>query len=223
LVVVAIISILAGLLLPALKTVREMGDRTTCLNNLRQLHLCILSYAQDNADTFPGPLNTRVPRGDVGGPPYLPYFLRTYLPGTANAGTLAGLNGESPGTRYYTCPSHWKNGAFRALGEVWGNPAMGQASYAVPIVTPSAEENSLGVPYVFGNSSGSIAPCRTDAFPASYASRVWLMTDTDSHLVTWDCGLFFHNKGRNVLWLDGHVSYGTVDANRDNTSLLWPW
>jgi len=53
LVVIAIIAILAALLLPALSGAKEMGKRTQCLNNLRQLGLSLKLYGGDYADFYP--------------------------------------------------------------------------------------------------------------------------------------------------------------------------
>src|SRR5262245_32161707 len=53
LVVVAIISILASLLLPALRQAKERGNRAKCANNLHQLHIALTLYADDNAGYLP--------------------------------------------------------------------------------------------------------------------------------------------------------------------------
>jgi len=50
LVVIAIIGILASLLMPALKKAIECGRQASCVNNLRQIGMGMLAYANDNND-----------------------------------------------------------------------------------------------------------------------------------------------------------------------------
>jgi prepilin-type N-terminal cleavage/methylation domain-containing protein len=52
LVVISIIAILAALLLPALSKAKEQAKSAQCISNLHQICLAMLSYANDNKDTF---------------------------------------------------------------------------------------------------------------------------------------------------------------------------
>ena len=46
--VVAIIAVLAALLLPTIKLVREMAHTTQCLNNHRQLAMSLMTFAENH-------------------------------------------------------------------------------------------------------------------------------------------------------------------------------
>ncbi len=53
LVVVAIISILAAMLMPALSKAREKARQAVCLNNLKQIGTAMYMYVQDNDEWMP--------------------------------------------------------------------------------------------------------------------------------------------------------------------------
>lgn len=54
LTVIAILSILAGLLIPVIGQVRMTANRATCGSNMRQIGVAIHLYANDNAGRLPG-------------------------------------------------------------------------------------------------------------------------------------------------------------------------
>ncbi|MEI6501181.1 MAG: DUF1559 domain-containing protein [Armatimonadota bacterium] len=57
LVVIAIIAILAAILFPVFAKAREKARQSSCLSNVKQMILGVMSYAQDYDEKYPGGLN----------------------------------------------------------------------------------------------------------------------------------------------------------------------
>src|SRR5262249_6702640 len=80
LVVIGVIAILAALLLPVLSRAKAKALQTQCLNNLKQIGLAIQLYADENADSLPGPALVQIPTSyNSNAMTLLPVYLHRHL------------------------------------------------------------------------------------------------------------------------------------------------
>ena len=88
LVVVAIIAILMAILMPALQRAREQGKRAACLNNLKQLTLAWIMYADENDGKIVS-AQAGVTRGSISNPPYeIPWVGRCWADDYGSGGQM---------------------------------------------------------------------------------------------------------------------------------------
>ena len=106
LVVIAIIAILAALLLPVLSKTKEQGQRTSCINNLRQVYISCNAYASDNQE------NLFMARPN-NGPPYTifvqicidPVLGLSGVAGMPTYLSMPGMSQTNAGKTIWSCPN----------------------------------------------------------------------------------------------------------------------
>jgi prepilin-type N-terminal cleavage/methylation domain-containing protein/prepilin-type processing-associated H-X9-DG protein len=220
LVVIAIIAILAGLLLPALSRAKAQALKVACLNNLKQLQLCMHLYALDHKDTLP-PNNFVY---DVGtGQPSVGLSTNwTWCPGvtrfdttTANieAGLLFPYNGS---VGIYHCP------ADKSTVETTGG--MKLAQHRTRSYNMSQSINGLPLEEQFNNTlifAPSFQKESEILNPGTAQLFVFLDVHEDGILdslfgipppgwtpdIWWDLPANRHMRGSNFSFADGHAEY----------------
>ena len=198
LVVIAIISILMSMLLPALSKAKEVGRKIVCKNNLKQIGSAYIHYA-DDYDCWMPPMylwTAGNPYGTYGFCLLTPYLgIKNAAPGEAISGYL-----QQPGTyngndlKIFCCPSginQWVQGSYciqtyiQNLNLNYKNPPFDPAGLG-------AYQNYMMKYTEYKSTSNCILVydrwCTGGAFSPPYAG---------------------HNKpyGRNFVYLDQHVAW----------------
>lgn len=215
LVVIGIIAVLASLLLPVLRTVRERAKASVCASNLRQIGFAIEAYCSENGGQLPpyGVSGSLVPADWLSIDPNLVYgcswfhapLLGQYVE-SATAATLL----SSKVNQVVKCPANQltaSNGQVTAsLGlNVSFFPQINAAgAWPAPLLHRLGRPLAMTVAGIDG----------MERFNPGYGSPppTYGVNDTDPGL-SWSIGAVNssfnwrkrHNGGANILYFDGHV------------------
>ena len=191
LVVIAIIAILAAMLLPALNKAREKAKNALCVSNLKQVGGGMSLYFNDSKDDIP--LSSWV---DADGNTVKWYStLNTYIKSTGNIITQY----QIPNVMY--CPTITIKDTFLGYGinyRIYSNPAAGKVSRikktsATLFVGDNAVSRDTTQAMNFASRSNLYEPSTTgNGLPAGASDESVNMDK--------------HNKNKNILWFDAHVS-----------------
>jgi prepilin-type N-terminal cleavage/methylation domain-containing protein len=205
LVVIAIIAILAGMLLPALGSVKERAHAIQCINQQKQVYYQLMAYADDN-DGYSVPVNGDCNLRDTWA---LMLWAKGYMTGFGNFGDgYRKANLVCPSL--HTSPTAGGQGsAYYGLFR-WPNAAEGctyRAPYSdghCPIYKRITQKQSI-------SNIGLLA----DSWQAGTLKRQWYAIKLDYTLAglaltTSDCGVATpHSKQANMLMMPGNIRQWT--------------
>lgn len=201
LVVIAIIAILAGMLLPALSKAKDKAKKTSCYNNLKQMGLGMIMYADDNLG--------RIPRGNA---PFWWQVFIPYLGGTTAARDQYGR------IKVYTCPSYPdKRQVMCYVVNAWqfATPRDMTGSEITVPSTINRVQNPTDTIYFADNENGTWRPIftATNIIGGDDLNDVWAVDhlpyrSTNSNLSgSRRVAARRHGLGSNLLFFDGHAGW----------------
>jgi len=222
LVVVAIIALLAAILVPVFGVARENARRTQCLNNMKQIGMALIQYAQDNDETLPlqGVPGTFVASGNQYGadinlffaPTSPPNYFGALLPYVKNRQVFI-CPDEQPSTMAGTIPTVDGDTAYMGNGVLMQCPLskMGNPSSLVWI-----QERYLRLSYLYMR-PGIIV--NTSGFPTTSPPSYQTWHNFANGIENYSDN---HFNGGNLLFADGHAKWRQITTLRSSDFGLTP-
>ena len=217
LIVIAIIAILAALLLPALTRAKIKAHQAGCTSNMRQTHLALQMWVDDNTEWLPPGQGSVFGLWDGQYAVYsttydeaLPYYLSSYLGYHAPDSTVRVA-------KVFVCPGfeHYN----------FNDPMTTPLAVRQMYVRTMASYNNLKEPpgevgFPFGYPSPQAPPHKLNEVQAQRPlSQVWILVDADQVAVTSTSNTWrdqlpakpVHGSVRNYVYFDGHVATSKVN------------
>lgn len=201
LVVIAIIAILAGMLLPVLNSVREKGQRISCLNQMKQQGLAIFLYADSANDHFPPDWGGRTWENGTFDDNRI--WVEMLLAATEIKGAGKISNGNFNRNSIFICPRA-QTGWNITAGKIQNTAATSYALSSTTVMETLPPGNRYRLKCI-----REMAPyTSTRILTMDYKKYTVLYYDGSSP--PYQTGIYEgtdHNGGKNLLFTDGHAAY----------------
>jgi prepilin-type N-terminal cleavage/methylation domain-containing protein len=207
LVVVAVISILAALLLPAVGRVKAKAQQPVCMNNLRQIGMAIRMYTEDSNDAFP-PATNRPPASFTA----YTMLIKNYVGLTSTKPERAKLFGCPADTFYWDYDNGWvSQGLNQQARYYYTSYAFNGGNFRTGL-PPAARW-----PGIAGSKLSSIKDPVKTALASEFAALLpysWHEPARSSH----------YNNARDVIdFVDGHAGLIKMFWNPSKTNGTEAW
>ncbi len=239
LVVVAIISLLLSILLPAMDKARQIAMGVKCLSNHRQLVTGTLYYLDDNRMFFPRVSRTRSKQsfgdhfssgasGNATVPWYGEPYVGQYIGNEHICATAAGPKYQKPSTEIVYCPQRLRDGPEHNLDIGLG---MNNSRQNYFNNSPHNEPEKFialtqfrrpGLTFILADTDSNTDPTKNAqnfAWNRYYPEQKnWPVTGNDNEGTGYTD--YRHGENTSVVFADGHAdSFSDMETARDNKQL----
>ena len=233
LVVIAIIAILMGILMPALGRARKQAKKLYCKTNLKNIHLAMVMYAEDNdgkthrspnqgvwykyRSTLKGKIRTTemLDQDDSNA-----YWGIAYFPYCKKVDTFV-----CPSSKYMDDLGDYDNSDMYWDGTYGLNTYLSGHGKKKVLLTKRPSERILAQDHIehFLDNNGDMLHIREDDninLPQWRQETTSLSYNTAEHYPDPLGEIYRHAKSCNLLWLDGHIS-DVKESTGEDISEYW--